>query len=200
MGYQKWATLIIVIAAAVVLGIEYGVVRWYPHHEQHVAERWLKQLPYQNTTLGVQMQVAAGLYGSVKDTPGGVKIYRSHLFGGGPVLTISTLPNPEGASRFSDQLLADIETAGERHDIPSYTFQRLTLNERDAYIVSQQDPGSTSTTVTEEVMAPDRIIQAVCNTGTKHADVYAQACNETLNSMKVTGPPSKLPRRPGTLD
>lgn len=200
MSYQKWATLIIVIAAVIILGGEYLIVRWYPRHEERVAQTWLKQLPYQNTTLGIQMQVAAGIYGSVKDIPGGVQIYRKHFFGAGPVLTVSTLPNPEGASRFSDQLLADIETAGSRRDIPDYQFQRLTLNDRDAYIVSQPDAGSHSTTVTAQVIAPDRIVQAVCNTGPRHADVYAQACNETLNSLKVSGPPSQLPKTPGALD
>ncbi|MGH9396026.1 MAG: hypothetical protein ACRD18_04160 [Terriglobia bacterium] len=200
MSYQKWATVVIVVAAAIILGVEYVSVRWYPGHEQRVADAALKQLPYQNTGLGIQMEIASGIYGSVHDFAGGVKIYRSHLLGGGPAITITSAPNPDGASRFSDQRLAEIETAGTRNGLLGYQFQRLTLNGRDSYIVSQYDSHSRSTNVTAHVMAPDRVVQAVCNTGSKSEEVFTQACNESLNSMKVSGPPSKLPKPMGELD
>lgn len=200
MSYQKWATVVIVVAAAIILGIEYLSVRWYPNHKQRTADAALKQLPYQNSGLGIQMQVASGIYGSVRDFAGGVKIYRSHLFDGGPAITITSIPNPNGTSRFSDQLMAEIETKGTREGLLGYQFERLTLNDRDAYIVSQDDLRSHSTNVTAHIMAPDRVIQAVCNTGSKDVDVFTQACNESLNSMKVSGPPSKLPQPMGVLD
>ncbi|MGH9434762.1 MAG: hypothetical protein ACRD06_02045 [Terriglobia bacterium] len=200
MSYQKWATVVIVVAAAIILGIEYLAVRWYPRHQQRAADASLTQLPYQNSALGIQMQVASGIYGSVRDFTGGVRIYRSHLFGGGPAITITSTPNPDGTSRFSDQLMAQIETKGTRNGLLGYQFERLTLNGRDAYIVSQYDAGSRSTNVTARILAPDRVIQAVCNTGSKNVDVFSQACNESLNSMKVSGPPSKLPQPMGELD
>ncbi|MDE3181732.1 MAG: hypothetical protein KGM47_18965 [Acidobacteriota bacterium] len=200
MSYQKWATVIIIIAAAIVVGIEYLSVRWYPAHKDREDNAALKLLPYQNSTLEIQMQIASGIYGSVKDFPGGVEIRRSRLFGSGPVLRITTAPNPESASTFDDKLMAKIETAGTMSGDPTYQFERLTLNGRDAYIVSRYDANSKSTNVTEAVMAPDRIIQAVCNTGTHDEDVFTQACNESLKSMNVKGPPSKLPEKMGALD
>ncbi len=36
--------------------------------------RWLRLLPYRNDSRGVEMQVAAGIYGGVEDFRGGVKI------------------------------------------------------------------------------------------------------------------------------
>lgn len=200
MGYQKWVTVAIVVVAAIILGIEYLAVRWYPAHEQRTESAALQQLPYQNERLGIQMQVASGIYGSVSDFAGGVKIYRSHFFGSGPAITITSTPNPDGASRFSDQLLAEIETEGSRKGIPNYQFQRLTLYGRDAYLVSEYNPQSGSTDVTAHILAPDRIVQAVCDTGGKHQDVFTQACTESLKSLKVTGPPSNLPQPPGELD
>lgn len=189
---QKWATLIIVVVAALVLGAEYTVKRLYPIHEQRVEDAALKQWPYQKASLGLQMQVAVGIYGSVTDLANGVKIHRSRIFGGSPSITITLLPNPDGASQFSAKFLNQAESPGDASDLPGYQFQHVNLAGRDAYIITQPDPHSNTTTVSAGIIAPDRIIQAVCSTGGANQEVYTQACSESLNSIKLSGPPSKI--------
>ncbi|HLI35530.1 MAG TPA: hypothetical protein VKW70_10825, partial [Terriglobia bacterium] len=63
MNYQKWLLCILIVGGALALAGEYFLVRWYPGHEQRVADAALKMLPYQNEGLGIQMEVAAGIYG-----------------------------------------------------------------------------------------------------------------------------------------
>ncbi|MGH9344391.1 MAG: hypothetical protein ACRD19_11600 [Terriglobia bacterium] len=197
---QKWATLIILVVAALVLGTEYAVKRWYPVHEQHVEDAALKQLPYQKASLGLQMQVAAGIYGAVADTGDSVKIYRSHISGGSPSITITLLPNPDGASQFTERFLDQAEATDAGSDLPGYQFQHVRLADRDAYIITRPDPQSKITTVTARVIAPDRIIQAVCTTGGADQEAYTQACNESLDSIQLSGPPSKIQETPYNLN
>lgn len=189
MASQKWVTLIVVLLTAIVLGIEYTVKRWYPAHEQRLGDAALKQLPYQNKGLGIQMQVAAGIYGKVQDFPGGVKIYRPRLRGEGPSITITTDPNPGGALKFPDNYIAQLETAAENNG-PS--FEPVTINQRPAVLITQSDPRTKTTNITARILTPEQIVQAICNTGSGDQDVYTQACNESLNTIKIAGSsPSK---------
>ena len=87
---MKFALGIILIGGGALLA-EYVLVKWYPYYQGYKANKVLAQLPYQNTSLGIDMQVAAGIYGKVEDFPGGVRIYRSHLFSQGPALSPSAL-------------------------------------------------------------------------------------------------------------
>lgn len=189
---QRVLTYILLIGGAILLTAEYFVVRWYPGHEQRVTEAILNQLPYQNDGLGVQMQVAAGIYGKIETYPGGVKIYRPRLFGGGPSLIVTSEPNPTSASKFSPQYVADVETAGVRNQLAEYQVQNHTIHNRDALLIWQFNPRAQSMNVTARVIAPDRIVQAVCDTGSTKRNVYTQACDQSLLSIKVAGPPSDL--------
>ena len=84
----------ILLIGGIALGAEYVLVKWYPYYQGYKANKALELLPYQNATLGVDMQVAEGIYGKVEDFPGGVRIYRSHLFSSGPALIITHRPIP----------------------------------------------------------------------------------------------------------
>jgi hypothetical protein len=192
MNYQKWLLCILVVGGALALAGEYFLVRWYPGHEQRVADAALKMLPYQNEGLGIQMEVAAGIYGKVQVYPGGIRIYRPKLFGGGPSITITSKPNTTSSPQFSAQYLAQLETAGVRNELSSYQFEHLTLSGRDAAMIWQYHPRSRTMEVTAQIMAPDRIVTAVCNTGYGNQAVYTQACDKSLRSIKLLGPPSNL--------
>lgn len=194
MNYQRWLILILVVIGAIALGGEYLLVRWYPGHKQRVADAILRQIPYQNDGLGLRMQVAAGIYDKVQVYAGGTKIYHSGLLGGGPSITITSQPNTSGSSQFSAQYMADLETEGERNQLSGYQFQHVTLSERDAVMIWQYDPRTRSMNVTARIMAPDRLLEAVCNTGTANQGVLTRACDESLRSIQLSGPPSNLPK------
>ncbi|MGH9328077.1 MAG: hypothetical protein ACRD2B_15515 [Terriglobia bacterium] len=193
MVSQKWLIVILVIIGVIVLGTETLLVRWYPGHKQRVEAAILRQLPYQNEGLGLQMQIAFGIYGKVQDYAGGVKIYRPGLFGGGPSITISMQPNTSGSAQFSAQYMADLETEGTRNELAGYQFQHLTVNGRDAVLIWDYDSQTQAMNVTARVMAPDRMVQAVCKTGYGHQGVLTRACDESLRSIQLSGPPSSLP-------
>src|SRR5579863_10384800 len=101
--------VIVVVGGGLLLG-EMRLVRWWPGHEQRVAEQVLTLAPYQNDGLGIQMQVADGLYGKVESFPGGVKIYRPRLYGADPSLTITSQPNEGAAAEFTPEILAKWQT------------------------------------------------------------------------------------------
>jgi hypothetical protein len=195
---QRKATIIIVIVGAILWGGEYLGIRWLPGHRERSVEAQLKQLPYQNNGLGIKMQVAAAIYGKVKNEPGSIVIYRSKLFGAGPSITITSQPNTTSSSQFSPELLAQIETAGVREKLVGYQFEHLTLDQRDAFLVSQYDNRTRTMDYTAHVMAPDRIVQVVCTPGSANPDLFSQACDESLRSIQVAGPPSNLPQNSDT--
>ncbi|HLI30169.1 MAG TPA: hypothetical protein VKV79_03585 [Terriglobia bacterium] len=190
MTHQRTVTYILLIAGAIILGGEYFLVRWYPGHKRRVADAALQLLPYQNDGLGIQMKIAAGIYGKVEVYPGGIKIYRPSLFGKGPSITLTTQANTTGFSTFSPQTLADWETAGTQNELSGYEFEHLTINNRDAAMIWQYMPQTQSMQVTARIMAPDRILQAVCDTGNADQAIYTPACDESLKSIVLTGPPS----------
>jgi hypothetical protein len=209
----KFALGIILIGGSALLA-EYVLVKWYPYYEGYKANKVLDLLPYQNGTLGIDMKVAAGIYGKVEDFPGGVRIYRSHLFSSGPTLIITSQPNPSNADEFSPQLLAQWQTAGTYQKIPDYRFDHLKIQGRDAAMIWQSaerakvlpaisfDVSSTDnpTLVTAHIISPDHIVQANCRPGSSDPSLFVRACEESIKSIKVSGPPSQEKPEPGVLE
>ncbi len=190
---------IVLFGGGAVLG-EYVLVKWWPHHRYNMANKMTELLPYRNDKLGIQMQVARAIYGSVQDFPGGTKIYRRSVFHTGPVLTITSQANPDAASEFSQQLLATWETRGTYENIPNYNFQHLQIENRDAALISYSDQDGYM--VTAHIISPDRIIEADCSTGDSEAQVLLQACQASLQTIKVAGPmpARKLPTGGGIIE
>ena len=210
---MKFALGIILIGGGALLA-EYVLVKWYPYYQGYKANKVLAQLPYQNTSLGIDMQVAAGIYGKVEDFPGGVRIYRSHLFSQGPALIITSQSNPNSAEEFSPQLLAKWQTAGTYQEIPDYRFEHLKIEGRDAVMIWQSaehakilpaisfDVPSTGNTtlVTAHIISPDHIVQANCRPGSGDPALFLRACEESLKSIKVNGPAPKEKPEPGVIE
>jgi hypothetical protein len=210
---MKFALGILLIGGGA-LAAEYVLVKWYPYYQGYKANKVLVALPYQNATLGIDMQVAEGIYGKVDDFPGGVRIYRSHLFSSGPALIITSQPNPNNAEEFSPELLAKWQTAGTYQEIPDYRFDHTKIQGRDAVMIWQAaehakvlpaisfDVSSTDnpTLVTAHIISPDHIVQANCRPGSSDPQLFLRACEESIKSIKVSGPPPKEKPEPGVLE
>jgi hypothetical protein len=190
--------LLIVIAGAAALGGEYLLVKWYPGHKQRVAEETLALLPYRNDALGIQMQIAAGLYGKIEPFPGGVRITRSKFWSIGPSLTITSQPNPDQSAEFSPQVLAKWQTQGITEDLPRYHFEHTKIQNRDGVIIRQFK--NRSMLLTASIISPDRIIEADCSPGAEEEDLYMEACDESLRTLKVAGPEPLPPPSPGVVE
>lgn len=188
--------LAIVIVGGAIVGGEYLLVKWWPQHQQRVHDEVLTLLPYRNDTLGVEMQVAAGIYGKVEGFPGGVRIERSKFWSIGPSLTITMQPNPDQSAEFSPQVLAKWQTLGVTEEIPRYRMDHLRIHDRDAVLI-RQFPGRIML-LTARIISPDRIIEATCSPGREDEDLYMNACEESLKTIKVAGPPSPPPSPPST--
>jgi len=208
----KFALGIILIGGGALLA-EYILVKWSPYYEGYKANKALQLLPYQNQNLGIDMQVAAGIYGTVDDFPGGVKIYRSHFFSQGPVLTITSQVNPGHTDEFSPQLMAKWQTAGTYQDIPGYRFDHTKIQGRDAAMIWQAKEhakvlpnisfdvaAQTPSLLTTHIISPDHIIQANCTPGSDDPALYMRACEESIKSMKVSGPMPEEKPVPGILE
>jgi hypothetical protein len=185
ISLQLIVGLVIVLGGASFLGIEYFLVKWYPRHQLQVVEDTLKQLPYRNATLGIEMQVAAGLYEQVEDFPGGVKIQRPKFWSVGPSLTITSQPNPDQAAEFSPEVLAKWQTRGTLEEIPRYQFDHTKINGRDAVLIWQFK--NRSMLLTLRAISPERIIEANCTPGAANEMVFLRACEDSLRSLKVLG-------------
>jgi hypothetical protein len=209
----KFALGILLIGGTALLA-EYVLVKWYPYYQGYNANKVLKALPYQNASLGIDMQVAAGIYGKVDDFPGGVRIYRSHLFSRGPALIITSQSNPNNAEEFSPQLLAKWQTAGTYEKIPDYRFEHMKIQGRDAVMIWQSSEhakvlpaisfdvssAENAELVTAHIISPDHIVQANCRPGSNDAALFLRACEESIKSIKVTGPPPRETPEPGVLE
>lgn len=195
MKAQLWFALVIVVVGGLGLGGEYFLVKWYPRHQQRVAEETLQLLPYRNDALGIEMQVAAGIYGKIESFPGGVKIYRPAFWSIGPSLTITAQPNPDSAAEFSPQILAKWETQGVTGEIPRYHFKRDKINNRDAALIWQFK--DRSMLLTAHVISPERIVEADCTPGLADEDLFLEACENSVRTLKVAGPESPAPAAPG---
>jgi len=198
MRTQLWLALVIVVGGAGALGGEYFLVKWYPRHKQKVAEDTLTLLPYRNDNLGVNMQVAAGLYGKVDNFPGGVKIYRPKFWSIGPSLTLTSQPNPDNAAEFSPQILATWESQGAIQEIPRYHFERTKIGNRDAVLISQFK--DRAMLLTAHVISPERIVELDCTPGLAEEDLYMQACQSSVETLKVGGPEPAPPKQPELID
>lgn len=188
----------IAILGGLLVGGEYLLVKWWPAHEQHVAEETLKLLPYRNDALGITMQVAAGIYGNVDTFPDGAKIYQPKFWSIGPSLTLTTQSNPDKAFEFTPQLLANWETRGTLEEIPRYTFEHDKIQGRDAALIwFYRDRAMW---LTAHIISPDHIIQADCTTGRADEALYLEACEESLRSIQVAGPQPPAPKPPGVIE
>jgi len=209
----KFALGILLIGGAAI-ATEYILVKWYPYYRGYKANQALQLLPYQNAALGIDMQVAAGIYGKVEEFPGGVRIYRSRFFSRGPALIITSQPNPSNSDEFSPQLMAKWQTAGTYGNIPDYRFEHDQIQGRDAALIWQSaehakvlpaisfDVSSTDnpTLMTAHIISPDHIVQANCRPGSDDPALYLRACDETIRSIKLSGPMPKEKPEPGVLE
>ncbi len=189
MKNQLTVTMWIVIGAVVILGGEFLITHWYPGHHERVIESTLKLLPYRSDSLGIEMNVAAGIYGKVTDFPGGIRIYRPELLGTGPSITITSAPNPSHLDTFSDQKLAQLETRGVTQGILGYNFEHTKFNGRDAVLIWKYDSAHRWMVVTGRVIAPDRIVRAVCTTGDDDQTLFTSACSMSLRTIQLLGSP-----------
>jgi hypothetical protein len=180
--------MVILIVGGGIVGGEYFLVRWYPAHKERADAEALAPVAYGNTGLGISIEVAKGIYKKAEVGPNEVKLSRPGLFGGGPSLTIKSEPNPDGASEFTPQILAIWETDGSIHKIPRYGFEHTKVMDRDAVIIHAL--GGDSMVETLRVISPTRIIEADCTPGGEDNALYMQACDESLRTLKVEGPPS----------
>jgi len=183
---QLLVALGIVLLGGGILGGEYFLVKWYPRHQQRVQEEALKLLPYRNDSLGIEMQVAAGLYGEVENFPGGVRITRPKFWSIPPSLTITSQPNPDGTFEFSPQILAKWQTQGTYEDIPRYHFEHTRINNRDAVLLWQYKNRAMLLTV--RVISSERLIEMYCTPGREDEELFMQACESTVHTLKVAGP------------
>ena len=179
--------IVILLVGAAFLTFEYFWVRLAPVHQAHVAEETLKMLPFHSDALGVDMQVAAGFYDKVESFPGGTKIYRKHWLGADPTITITSEPNPDHSTEFSPQALAIWETDGVNHNIPRYHFEPTKINDRDAVLIRQGTVKGML--LTARVISPERILTVACSTGGGDQQLYMEACDDTVHTIKLLGPP-----------
>jgi hypothetical protein len=190
--------LSILVIGGALIGGEYLLVNWYPGHQQRVNDEALKQRPYHNGALGIDVQIADGLYGSVLEFPGGVKISRSKFWSIGSSLTITSQPNPDHTWEFSPEVLATWETKGAVEDLPRYHLEHTKINNRDAMLIRQFR--GRSMLLTARIVSPDRIIEADCSPGMEDETLYMEACDETLRSIKVAGPEPPPTPTPGVVE
>lgn len=178
--------LSILLIGGAFLGVEYFWVRLAPIHKQRVADETMKMLPYHNDALGLDMQVAAGFYGKVENFPGGAKLLKPRFFGVAPSITITSEPNVDHSTELSPQAMAIWETDGVIKNIPRYHFEPTKINSRDAVLIRQLTTHGMS--LTAHVVSPDRIIVAVCSTGSGDEALFLEACEGSLRTIKIAGP------------
>lgn len=176
---------ILVIGGGVLAG-EYLLVHYYPAYRNWHTEKTLKLLPYRNDKLGIEMKVAAGLYGEVEDFAGGVRIKRPKFWSLEPTLTITSRPNPDGTFEFSPYDLAKWQTQGTYEELPSYRYSRTKINNRDAVLIWQYK--NRALLVTARLISPQRIVEANCTPGRSDEELYLQACEDSIHTIKVAGP------------
>jgi len=188
----------ILIIGGALAGGEYLLVKWYPGHQQRVREETLKQRPYHNDSLGIDIQIAEGLYGNTETFPGGVKMSRSKFWSIGPSLSITSQPNPDETWEFSPEVLAKWESRGVVEDLPLYHLEHTKINNRDAMLIRQFR--GRFMLLTARIISRDRIIEANCSPGAEDEVLYMEACDETLHTIKVAGAEPPPPSTPGVVE
>ena len=181
---------ILVIGGGIVGG-EYLLVKWYPTHKAAA----LELTDYKNDGLGFEIRVAAGINEKIEPFAGGVRIFSPRFWSIGPSLTITSQPNPDQSSEFTPLDLAKWQTDGVLHELPRYHFEHTRINDRDAVLIWQYK--SRAMLLTARVISPDRIVEANCTNGRADEDLYMQACEDSVKTIKVAGPPSPPPATPG---
>jgi hypothetical protein len=184
----------ILLVGGGIVGGEFLFVKWYPGHKEAVTERTLQLEPFKNDGVGVEMMVAAGINGRVEPFAGGVRIFSPRIFGKEPTITITSQPNPDQRSDFTPQETAIWESDGAQHSIPRYTFEETRINQRDAVLIWQYK--DREMVLTTRIISPERIIEATCTPGSADESLYMQACDDSVRTMKVAGPPSVQPPAP----
>lgn len=181
-----------------VVGGEYFLVKWYPAHQAAVIKETLTLTPYKNDGLGVEMQVAAGIYEKVESFSGGVRLYSPSFWSTGPSLTITSQPNVDQRGEFTPQELAIWETDGVQHHLFRYTYEETHINDRDAVMIWQSK--NRVMQLTARIISPDRVVEVNCTPGKADESLYMQACEESVKTMKVAGPPSPQPPPEGGIE
>ena len=194
--FQLILAVSILIVGGGLVGGEYLLVKWYPGHHQRVSEETLKQRPYHNDALGIDIQIANGLFGNIETFPGGVKISRPKFWSIGPSLTITSQPNPDQTWEFSPEVLAKWESRGAVEDLPLYHLEHAKINNRDAMLIRQLK-GRTMH-LTARIICRERIIEADCSCGGEDEILYMEACDETLRTIKAAG--AEPPPAPGVVE
>ena len=80
-------------------------------------------------------------------------------------------------------------------NLPRYHFEHTRINDRDAVLIWQYK--NRAMLLTARVISPDHIVEANCTPGGADEDLYMQACDESVRTIKVAGPPSPPPPTPG---
>ena len=168
------------------MGGEYYLVKWLPRHKDAVKEETLKPVPYKNDRMGIEMQVASGLMGSVEEFPGGVRITRPKFWSIGPSITITSQPNPDGTFEFDPKVAAKWQTDGLYQEIPRYHFSRTKIHNRDAVIIWEFK--NRAMMMTARILSSERLIEIHCTPGKEDEELYMQACEETVQTVNVAGP------------
>ena len=89
---------------------------------------------------------------------------------------------------FTPQELAIWETDGVQHKLERYQYEQTRINGRDAVLIWQYK--NYAMLLTTRIISPDRIVEANCTPGNADEGLYTQACDESVRTMKVAGPPS----------
>jgi hypothetical protein len=178
-----------------IVGGEYFLVKWYPRHKEAVKRETLVLTDYKNDDLGFEIQVAAGINGKAEPFPGGVRIFSPRFGSIGPSITITSQPNPDQSFEFTPLDLAKWETDGVLHELPRYHFEHTRINDRDAVLIWQYK--DRAMLLTTRVISSEHLVEANCTPGNADEDLYMQACDESVRTMKVAGPPSPPPTTPG---
>jgi len=192
--FQLIVGIAIILIGGGVLGGEYYLVKWLPHRQQQVRDETLKRVPYKNAQLGVEVEVASGIYGKIETFAGGVRITRPKFWSIAPALTITSQPNPEGTFEFDPKVLAKWQTEGTYQELPRFHFSRTKINNRDAVLIWQYK--DRAMLLTTRVISSERIIEMFCTPGREDEDLYMQACEETVHTLKVAGPEPPPPAQP----
>ncbi len=195
---QLIVAAVILFAGGAFVITEYFLVRWYPGHRQRVNEETLAPVAYSNAELGIEIQVASGIYGTVETFPGGVKIFPHKLLGVPPSLTISSEPNPDKTSEFSPEILAKWQTQGVYQGIPRYHFEHTKINNRDAVLIWQLK--GRVMLLTARLVSPDHIIEARCTPGYEEEALFMQACESSVRTLKIGGPEPPPTPNPGVQE
>lgn len=198
MTTQAYVGIIIAVVGGALIGGETILVKWLPVHRQRVREETLSLLPYRNDALGIEMQVAEGFYGEIEGFPGGVRIGRSEFWRIGPSLTITSQPNPDQTAEFSPQVVAKWEIEGVNEQLPRYYFSQTKINSRDAVLIRQYK--NRAMLLTARLISPERIIEVNCTSGSEDEDLYMEACEESVRTIKLAGPEPLPPPPPGVIE